>query len=1205
MYLKKLDIIGFKSFAEKTSFDFKPGMTAIVGPNGCGKSNVSDAIRWVLGEQKAKTLRGSNMQDVIFNGTESKKSVGFCEVILTLGDTDSVLPLEYNEVSVARRLYRTGESEYAINKSACRLRDIQELFRGTGVGSNPYSMVAQGNIDMILSSKPEDRRFVFEEAAGITKFKAQKRETIRKLENTETNLIRVQDITRELSKQIGVIQRQANKAQRYKERKDELKNLECQFYQKQFVDLNKDLDEKKDKINLANEQKQQARQDVQDLEVSVSELRVQLEETSQALAQKNAQQMILNNDEDRLLSEIRLHNERLDETKLKTEQSSEEIRFIEQKLADFDAQKEQVQEEFQQVLKEVEEVSSQAAQKQERFSQQLQEIEQLQEDLKHHKSKIAGSVFEETNVKNELMQLEVEEKTLIQEKERLDNEVQESAAWFIKEKEELERLIHVLTEEEEALNSKERTFIERREELASVRTQLETLDKELAQKSASFSEKKSQLDLLQELKNRFEGYYQGVKLVLQESQKEGGLSGICGAVADLIQVPREYEMAIEVALGARVQNVVAETAEEVKKAIFFLKETQGGQATFLPLDLLRSGEIYQLPDRWSNPGVIGNACDFVEFDPKYYKVIKSLLGNTILVKDMDSALEVARNDGANCQMVTLEGDAINSRGAITGGSNRNKVRGFISREGQIEELKTSVAAFEGEMNQFLDKRNALVEKRENLEQDVHTSQTELHHERVAVATKQSDKAKMESALSKIEEDHKLYDLEVSRLTERLQLVQTRLREINEQLQSAVQLNLNLQTNMTTDEKGLVDRLNAKDMVQEELTQLKISLAQIQEKEKSFENRLQQIDQAKEDQQRGLSQHRQKIDEAVTHGEEIAMTILKLEDELGSLTEQKEGFGGELASASKEREEASQRIQEKENSLTQARESLTQSQETVHRLDIKLTEDKLHIDNLVAKAAEEYEIQLDNNEIELPEEVNWEEVAQQVQALRQKIENMGPVNLVAIEELGELEERHTFLEKQHSDLTEAKKQLMEAINKINVTMKEKFLETFELVRENFKGTFTKLFNGGKADIVLDEENPDVLEAGIDIVARPPGKKLISVSLMSGGERAMTAVALLFALFKVKPSPFCVMDEIDAPLDESNIKRFVDMVKEFLQQSQFIVVTHNKRTISASDAMYGVTMEESGISKVVSVKFAQKEDAVITDDSSSEVYGFAGR
>ena len=1202
MYLRRLEIFGFKSFAERTSFDFQPGMTAIVGPNGCGKSNVSDAIRWVLGEQSAKTLRGSNMQDVIFNGTDTKKPVGFCEVSLTLAETDSVLPLEYNEVTLTRRLYRTGESEYSLNKAPCRLKDIQELFRGTGVGSNPYSMIAQGNIDLILSSKPEDRRFVFEEAAGITKFKAQKKEALRKLESTELNLVRVADIIREVKKQIDVIQRQANKAQKYKERKEELKKLECQHYQKQYFDFRTHIEEEQNQIQTALEKKQEAGESVRHLEVEVSQMRVRLEELSQALAQKNAQEAILNHDEDRLLSEMRLHNERLEETQLKTQQWSEEIRFVEQKLRGFVDQKREIEQELSQVLQQVTQMTQAVSQKQAQFSQMLQEIGQIQEDLKQHKSKIAGSLSEETEVKNELMQLEIEGKTLSQEKERREEEIQENSFSLLKETENFEAMTRVLAEEESCLNERERLFVDKREALTQVRTQLETLDKQIAQKSATFSEKKSQLDLLQDLKNRFEGYYQGVKSVLQESKKPNGLRGICGAVADLLQVPRQYEVAIEVALGGRVQNIVADTAEDVKRAILFLKQSNAGQATFLPLDLLKSGEIYQLPEKWSNNGVLGNACDFVSFDSKYYKIFKTLLGNTILVRDMDSALAVARHDGVNCQLVTLEGDAINSRGAITGGSNKNKVRGFISREGQIEELKKAVALFESEMNQLLDKRNDKVKDRERFEQEAHQLQTELHHERVAVATKQNEKVKMESTLAQRKEDGQLFDAELKNISQRLELIQNRASEIKHQLASAVRFNIDLQSNMTSGEKELLDKTAAKDGVQEELTQLKIALAQIQEKEKTFALRLQQLEQNSQDQERGLAQHRQEIDETVRRGEEATAAILRLEETFDSLREKKEGFHGELEISLRARNEAANQIQEKERELSQSRIALTAFQEKVHSLEIKLTEEKLRIDNLAAKAAEEYGVNLEEGVIEVPEGIDWAEVAEQVLQLRSKIESMGPVNLVAIEELQEAQERHDFLEKQHTDLTESKKQLLEAISKINTTMKEKFVETFDQVREKFQETFTQLFNGGKGDILIMDDNPDILEAGIDIVARPPGKKLTSVSLMSGGERALTAVALLFALFKVKPSPFCVMDEIDAPLDESNIKRFVDMVRDFLVQSQFIVVTHNKRTIAASDAMYGITMEESGISKVVSVKFAQKEELAPTSEA---VYGFAGR
>lgn len=1206
MYLKRIELIGFKSFADKTVLNFERGITSIVGPNGCGKSNVSDAIRWVLGEQSAKMLRGSNMQDVIFNGTEEKKPVGFAEVALTMGETDQVLPLEYNEVTVARRLSRSGESEYFINKTPCRLKDIQELFRGTGVGSNPYSMVEQGNIDMILSSKPEDRRFVFEEAAGITKFKAQKREALRKLEHTESNLVRVGDIIREIKKQITAIQRQASKAQKYKQLQEELKESECLQYKRQYTQLTEQIADQDKQIHTVQEDKEKRLQEINNLEVTVSEHRLQLESFSQALAQKNAEQMILDNDQDRLQSQIQFQNERIEENKQKIDQWTQEIEKIGEKLRAIDEEAYQNDEEIKKAAEETLRVSEEVKEKEAQLNQMLEAIGNIQTQLQEQKSQIVGTLSQETTTKNEMMQLQVEEKSLAQEKDRIKKELEENTSWQGKQREELLSLNEILSEEEMHLNKGESTFSESREQLTQVRFQLESLDKTLAKKGAEHSEKKSKLDLLQDLKNRFEGYYHGVKLVLQAAQSGEGLKGICGTVADLVHVPREYEVAIEVALGGRIQNIVADSAEDAKQAIFYLKKHDAGQATFLPLDLYRSGEIYQLPDKWSNPGVIGNACDFVEFDPKYYKIFKTLLGSTILVRDMDSALAVARHSEVRCQLVTLEGEAINSRGAITGGSNKNKVRGFISREGQIEELKREVTTLEKDLEHLLEGREASFKERESLEKKVQDLQQGLHHERVGVATKKSELIKMEASLKQQEENRELYESEIIRIKERISANLSRQREIKKDLDSATQLNVNLQSNLTEGEKDLLGRARDKDAVLEELTQLKIAFAQIQEKEKTLQLQKNQLEQSKGDQLRSLNQRRLEIEESVERGEVAASETLKLEGDLNSLQEKKSGFGGEIEEATRVRDEAALKIRELEGELSQARASYQSFQDEAHGLEIKLTQEKLVRDNLVAKAQEEYQVSLDSSELSVPEETDWEALGERVEELRAKIESMGIVNLVAIEELQELEERHAFLEKQHGDLTQAKDQLLQAIRKINSTMREMFSETFEKVRVNFKVTFTKLFNGGKADIVLMDDSNDILEAGIDIMARPPGKKLTSVSLMSGGERALTAVALLFALFKVKPSPFCVLDEIDAPLDESNINRFVQMVKEYVQQSQFIIVTHNKRTIATSDVMYGITMEESGVSKVVSVKFAHQEELVEAGaHEEKSAFGFAGK
>lgn len=1206
MYLKQLELVGFKSFAERTVLDFERGITAIVGPNGCGKSNISDAIRWVLGEQSAKLLRGSNMQDVIFSGTDERKPVGFAQVALTLADTDSILPIEYSEVTIARRVYRTGESEYYLNKTLCRLKDIRELFMGTGVGSNPYSMIEQGNIDQLISSKPEERRFVFEEAAGITKFKEHKKEALRKLDATEANLVRVQDIIREVKKQINSINRQASKARSYQAHVEELKAAEVKSYAHKFQELSQaivGLDQESRNLQFRRDESEKA---LSLLEGEMSRLRLNLESVSQALANKNTQRQVLESEVERIEHQVQDHTSRRETSQRKVAQWTQEIHGIEEKLSEIERSLGSEDGEESRLAEESAAISRQVAQEEAALGELLSFIDEVQKKLLEQKSQIVGAASQESQAKNSLVHLQAEEKTLQQEKQRLLQEMEENAAAEKQQALDLQKLGELLQNEEARLGQIGRMLEEKLEKVSRIRYELEALDKEHSRKNASFSEKKSTLELLIDLKNRFEGFFTGVKSILQAAQGGGsGLTGICGVVADLVQVPREYEIAIEVALGGRIQNIVTETGEDAKGAIEFLKRHHAGQATFLPLDLLKPGQIYQLPEKWSNPGVIGNACDFVKYDPKYYNVFKTLLGNTIIVRDMESALAVARHREVSCQLVTLDGDAITSRGAITGGSSQNKVRGFISRDGQIEELKRDLLVLEKIMRDSEERRNVLIQERDAAEKETQEIQTTLHHQRVTVATQKNEKAKVEAAVLQAGQNRSLFETELKRVEEQIAANLERQQELGREVDSTVHLNLNLQSGLASAEKELLEKISEKDQRTQELNGLKITQAQVQEKEKGFAGRRAQMEETRASQLRLRDQYRDQIAEAVQQGEASAAALLRLDGELKELEKNRGGFSSQYEELAKQREAAASEIQAKEEEVRQCRQRLNELQTQVHNVEIKLTQDKLRRENLVTKVEEDYQVSIETIQIDPQETIDWAALEQKVAALRQKIDAMGPVNLVAIEELKELEERHAFLEKQHQDLVEAKAQLIQAINKINTTTREMFQATFEQIRANFKETFAQLFNGGRADIILLDDNPDVLEAGIDIIARPPGKKLTSVSLMSGGERALTAVALLFAIFKVKPSPFCVLDEIDAPLDEANINRFVEMVQGFALQSQFVVITHNKRTIAASDAMYGITMEESGISKVVSVRLKGWEEEKALPGASRGAFGFAGK
>lgn len=1240
MHLKSLTVLGFKSFADKTTLNFQPGVTAIVGPNGCGKSNVSDAIRWVLGEQSAKALRGGEMADVIFNGTDGRKPLGMAEVSLTIGGMDTEhlsaagVEIAYNEVTITRRVFRDGGSEYFINKTPCRLKDIQQLFMGTGVGRTSYSIMAQGNITQILSSKPEDRRMIFEEAAGITKYKAQKKEALRKLEYTEQNLLRVADLVREVKRQIGSLQRQAGKARRYKQLAAELQHLDTQLARHQFDVLQAEIQERQAAAEQLRTEIESCSAAVLQSEDQITQLRDRLSELEHDIAARQQQGMELKGEMDRLESRIQFNEERLKELASQNTQALADITQAEER-------REIARQELAAVTANLENAQSSVArhrqaleEKQRGLRQVEDELRQAQEALRQAQAEAFAAAQDLSRVRNEITALDLQKQgnvvrleklsaekiQLEEERTRLEARLQEFAANVEAEK------LHAQTQ---------RGSVEQRQ------ARLRALQDELAQAGAELdgllreqAGKRSQLSVIQQLDAGHEGFSEGSLAALKQSQH------VLGSLADRIRVPDPYVTAIETALGHHLQLVLTEQPESAREILADLALKRKGRASIAPLAFVRNGHgsgpdpdapaaaepaaSAAVPAPELN-GVPLPALAVVQSDVSVRPLVERLLGETRIVRDLEAASQAWLESGGAFHFVTLDGAVLSRPGIFTGGDNRGngagKAASILGRKNQIAELESALAALQERVAEASRRKGALQSEQTELQASLQQAQTELRAREVAIATHQGEFNALENSRRLLHQKIDTVVFEVQSLAEqqqegleKRQALQTRAGELEAREQACQARVAGLNSTLET------LRLR-RDQATTGLTECKVALATEEQMLAASRQQRQTLDQRVRELTQVIEQRRGEVASFLARKEQAEAEIQQSRARIETLQHEREQVNAQTAAllAQKQTQEAD--ISQREESLREQRRKLAEAQAHRGTLEVELAQKNMGVQNLRERIQQKYHVNLDDVRSECititfadegpakvhvlsPEEMaasgagtDWTAVAQQVDVLQQRLDEMGPVNLVAIEEYEETEQRYQFLSKQHDDLVQAKAQLLEVINRINTQTREMFRTTFEQVRENFRLMFTEVFGGGRADLVLMDEN-DLLESGIDIVARPPGKQLQTISLLSGGEQTMTAVALLFSIYQVKPSPFCVLDELDAPLDESNINRFIKVLQRFLEQSQFIIITHNKRTIGMADVLYGVTMQEQGVSKIVSVKF-HKADTAATDPRATSL------
>jgi chromosome segregation protein len=1216
MYLKSLSALGFKSFADKTNLNFQPGITAIVGPNGCGKSNVADAIRWVLGEQSAKALRGGEMADVIFSGTDGRKPLGMAEVSLTIGDVDTAqlkaagVDVDYNEVMVTRRVFRDGGSEYFINKVPCRLKDIQQLFMGTGMGKTSYSIMAQGNITQIISSKPDDRRAVFEEAAGITKFKAQKKEALRKLEHTEQNLLRVQDLIREVKRQIGSLQRQAGKARRYKQLAQELQHLDSQLARHQFDVLMAEIREREAKVNELRDEIDQSSNNVLRSENEIAHLRERLSELEGEIHATQQRGMEIKSQMDRHDARVHFNQERLHELEQQNAKALTEITQGEERRLAAEQELAAVSERL---------AASEAKLAGER--QQLEakklavqgvedELRRLQDDLRNVQSASFAAAQSLTRTRNEINALDLQKQGNVVRLEKLSAEK-------IQLEEERGRLDVRLTEfnanveaEKLQVQTCRGSIEERQARLKEIAAQLAQVTHELDELLRQQAGKRSQLGVLEQLQESHEGFGGGARAALKGSQS------VLGSLADKIRVPDQYVTAVETALGQNLQLVLTEQPDIAQQIIADLNAGKKGRASIAALGIFNGNGAITLPEAAPTGGTL--ALSVVEADATVQKLVARLLGTTVIVPDLATATAGWTESHGAFDFVTHGGELLNRAGIYTGGSangngNGKTASSILSRKNEIAGLQKQIAQLQGKIAELSRQKGAHQSEQTNLQASLQQAQTELRTQEVAIATRQGEFNALQNSLRVLHQkiDTVVYEIQSLAATE----------QEGNQKRAALAAQLGELETRERECQGKLAQLNARteelrqqrDTANAALTEAKVVLAAEEQLCASFRAQRAPLETRIAELKHTVEQRKQECASFVNRKAQFEAEIVDSQRQAQALAHQREQVNAQAAQLIGQKEMQESAISEREEALRELRRSLETIQQQRGALEVELAQKNMSVQNLRERIQQKYQVNLDDIRSECitityadegqpkvemltPEQMaaagaatDWNAVAEQVTALQKRIDEMGPVNVIAIEEYEEAEQRHAFLTTQNDDLVKAKEQLLEVINRINKETKEMFVSTFEQIRGNFRTMFTEVFGGGHADLILVDEG-DVLESGIDIVARPPGKKLQTISLLSGGEQTMTAVALLFAIYQVKPSPFCVLDELDAPLDESNINRFLRIVKRFLEHSQFVIITHNKRTIGMADILYGVTMQEHGVSRIVSVKFHKAEEPV---------------
>lgn len=1186
MYLKRLDVVGFKSFAERIGIDFVQGVTAVVGPNGSGKSNVIDAIRWVLGEQSAKSLRGSKMEDIIFAGSDSRRAQNFAEVTLTLDNEDQGLAIDYNEVSVTRRVFRSGESEFLINKQPCRLKDIIDLFMDSGLGREAFSIISQGKVEEILNSKAEERRTIFEEAAGVLKYKNRKKKAEVKLTEAQDNLNRVSDILHELEGQVEPLQIQASIAKDFLEKKEELEKIEVALTVFEIEELHGKWEQLSAQLEKHQNDELALSSHLQKKEANIEEARDHLAALDESISELQNVLLYASEELEKLEGRKEVLKERkknASQNKAQLEQNIEELTIKTKRLKKMQLEQEEAVTILRDQAKRLQASLKEKQSKLQLFS------ENIEEKIETLKSEYIDILNEQAGAKNELKFIEQQMEQQSKKSSRLD---EENVRYIADRKRSSEKKADVearILEIQAEIDKQVHAYRENQRSLENLKNSYQKQEKTLYQAYQYLQQAKSRKEMLEEMEEDYSGFFQGVKEVLKA--RDGKLQGIEGAVAELINVPKEYEVAVEIALGGALQNVVVTTEQHGRSAIQFLKQNGFGRATFLPLDVIKGKSLStsQMSMIQGHPAFVGSAASLVKFDNKYSEIVHSLLGNVIITKDLKGANELAKLLQYRSRFVTLDGDVVNPGGSMTGGALKQKTSSLLTRKSELDDIKAKLTQMEEKTAQLETLVKQIKEDIQKQEIDLETMRKSGEELRLNEQALKGELREAELEEKNINERLAIYDLEKDQFSDeqkkfvnrKLELVKL-IDQVSEKISS-----MDEQISILTEQKN--NNSTSKEVIQFEISELKVEFASKNEQFLNAEEKFRTI----------IEDLKESSDKLTLYVEDLQLLSSEMsdsssgEEQLESAALQKQQDKADtLKLISSRREERLQLHAKLEDAELETKELRRQHKGLVEVLkdeEVKINRLDVELENRLNHLREEYLLSFEGAKEKYPLMIPAEEARKKVRLIKRAIEELGNVNLGAIEEYDRVSDRYEFLIEQKTDLQEAKDTLFQVIDEMDMEMKRRFEDTFKAIKSHFEPVFQTLFGGGRADLKLT--NPeDMLNTGVEIVAQPPGKKLQNLALLSGGERALTAIALLFSILKVRPVPFCILDEVEAALDEANVQRYSQYLKKYSKETQFIVITHRKGTMEEADVLYGVTMQESGVSKLVSVRLEDSRELV---------------